>query len=66
MDDVDAALCGHTHIAADETIYGVRVINPGALRYARDGATRYAILDVGTDVYVAHVEYKKGTFILNS
>ena len=60
MNGAEIALCGHTHVAVDEMIHGVRVINPGSLRYARDGAKRYAILDVDDDIYVAFIEYKKG------
>lgn len=36
---------GHTHIAADEMVDGVRLINPGSLWRSRDGrAPSYAVL----------------------
>ena len=60
MNNAEIALCGHTHVAADEMIHGVRVINPGALRYWRDGFPRYAILSIGNDVDVEFIEYEKG------
>ena len=56
VNGADVALCGHTHVAADETIHGVRVINPGALRYWRDKSPGYAILSVSDDVDVEFIE----------
>lgn len=32
------ACTGHTHVYMDETVDGVRVINPGSLYYNRDGS----------------------------
>ncbi len=41
----DIVCYGHTHIAADDNIHGVRLINPGSLRYSRDGRNpSYAVL----------------------
>ena len=47
----DVVLFGHTHVAFDEEKDGVRLINPGALRYPRDGEPSYAIIDIaGKDI----------------
>ena len=41
---------GHTHVAKDETIDGVRLINPGSLWRSRDGrAPSYAILTLNEE-----------------
>ena len=61
MNGAEIALCGHTHVATDEMIHGVRVINPGALRYWRDGAPGYAILTIDKDIEVEFIEYEKGS-----
>lgn len=38
---------GHTHIYADVTLNGVRVMNPGSLLHCRDGRGRtYAIFEI--------------------
>lgn len=50
--DVDYILHGHTHVARDESINGVRVINPGALFRARPKSV--ATLDTATDELVFH------------
>lgn len=45
MNGADMVLFGHTHIALDEERDGVRLINPGALNYPRDGSASYAVID---------------------
>lgn len=46
----DIVCYGHTHIAADETVDGVRLINPGSLWRSRDGrAPSYAIIYLQED-----------------
>ena len=45
----DVVLFGHTHRAHDEEREGVRLINPGALRYPRGGGPSYAVLDLSED-----------------
>lgn len=45
--DCDLVFYGHTHIAADETVNGVRIINPGSLWRSRDGrGPSYAIVTI--------------------
>ena len=61
MNGAEIVLCGHTHVAVDEMIHGVRVINPGALRYWRDESPSYAILSICDDVDVEFIEYEKGS-----
>ena len=41
-------LYGHTHIAESTYRDGVYLINPGALRAARDGKEGYAIVDINS------------------
>lgn len=41
-----ALLHGHTHVARDEVIDGVRWLNPGAISRPRDGAASFAWLTV--------------------
>ena len=38
--DIDVVVHGHTHIPRDETIGGVRYINPGSAVYPRGNSTR--------------------------
>ncbi|MCH8149967.1 MAG: YfcE family phosphodiesterase [Planctomycetes bacterium] len=45
--DVDYILHGHSHVARDETLNGIRIINPGALHRARPKTV--ATLDTSTD-----------------
>lgn len=45
----DIALFGHTHIKCDETADGVRMINPGAVTYERDGSESYAVLEISEE-----------------
>lgn len=43
----DLVFYGHTHVAKDEMIDGIRLINPGSLRYSRDGRKpSYAIVTI--------------------
>ncbi len=50
--DVDYLLHGHTHVARDERIAGVRIINPGALHRAHPKSV--ATLDTQTDTLTFH------------
>lgn len=46
----DIVCYGHTHVANDETVDGVRLINPGSLWRSRDGrGPSYAILTIDGD-----------------
>ena len=45
--DVDYILHGHSHVARDESLNGVRIINPGALHRARPKTV--ATLETSTD-----------------
>lgn len=43
---------GHTHVFFDEVVDGVRLLNPGSLRYNRDGSKPcYAVVSVDDDNY---------------
>lgn len=43
----DIVCYGHTHVAADDTVDGVRLINPGSIWRSRDGREpSYAIMDL--------------------
>lgn len=54
--DCDIVFYGHTHIAADDEVNGVRLINPGSLWRSRDGrGPSYAIVDL--DSYHVDVEF---------
>ena len=48
-ENCDIALFGHTHIKCDETADGVRMINPGAVTYERDGSESYAVLEISEE-----------------
>lgn len=50
--DVDYFLHGHTHVARDEKLNGIRVINPGALH--RAARKTVAALDTETDQLTFH------------
>lgn len=39
-------LCGHTHRREDIEVEGIRIINPGSIKYPRDGQEGYAIIDI--------------------
>jgi len=44
--DASIALYGHTHIAADEEIKGIRCINPGSMMLRTNGERSYALIEV--------------------
>ncbi len=48
-------LYGHTHIQREEYNDGIYVINPGALRGAREGREGYAIIDVSNQGIVTNL-----------
>lgn len=53
MNDCSIALYGHTHIYLDETMDGIRVINPSSATRSKDGQNSYVIIyldDKGIDV----------------
>ena len=41
-------LCGHTHIKLDETIDGIRCLNPGSVSIPKDGTNSCLIYDNGS------------------
>lgn len=45
----DVILYGHTHTADDRTLDGVRLINPGAIRYPRGAGASYCVIDVDSE-----------------
>ncbi len=45
----DVVLFGHTHVALNETRAGMLFVNPGAMRFSRDGGASYAVLDISED-----------------
>lgn len=46
----DIVCYGHTHVAADETVDGIRLINPGSLWRSRDGrGPSYALINIEGD-----------------
>ncbi|MEG0823881.1 MAG: metallophosphoesterase family protein [Erysipelotrichaceae bacterium] len=46
----DVVFYGHTHVSNDETIEGIRLINPGSLWRSRDGkAPSYALVEIETN-----------------
>ena len=49
----DLVFFGHTHVACDEMVNGVRLINPGSLYYSRDGREiSYCILNIEDEISV--------------
>ena len=50
----DILLFGHAHVFCDETVNGVRIINPGAVTNAKDGIRSYAELLIENDNVVVH------------
>ena len=64
--DCDIFFYGHTHIAADEMINGVRLINPGSLWRSRDGRDpSYAVVTLDeeqVDVEFIFLPQKKRKF----
>ena len=62
-DDVQMVIYGHTHIPRDETLGGMRYLNPGSARLPRRGSVRScAILEVEDglilDAYFVNLEQK--------
>lgn len=56
----DTVFFGHTHVAFDEVVDGVRLINPGSLYYSRDcRPISYCVIEVNNDL---HVEFKFAPF----
>ena len=54
----DIVCYGHTHIAADETVDGIRLINPGSLWRSRDGrGPSYALLNIDGDTVDVQFEF---------
>lgn len=54
----DIVCYGHTHVAARDVQDGILLINPGSLRYSRDGKNpSYAILTIDEGVSV-HFEFE--------
>ena len=48
--DCSIVLYGHTHVPSDNTVDGVRLLNPGSLYYNRDGSELgYLILNISKD-----------------
>ena len=43
-------LVGHTHIKDDKVAEGIRIVNPGAIVYPRDGSKSYAIININNKV----------------
>ena len=51
----DTVFFGHTHVAIDEIVDGVRLINPGSLYYSRDGRPlSYCVITIDKDMKVEH------------
>ena len=50
------ALYGHTHISADETIDGVRCVNPGSVGYPYNKYGYVELTDVGGNLSVRFIE----------
>ena len=49
----DMVFFGHTHIAFDQVVDGVRLINPGSLFYSRDGKEiSYCVITIQDDIQV--------------
>lgn len=56
----DTVFFGHTHVACDKVVNGIRLINPGSLYYSRDGRPiSYCIITVDNDM---QVEFKFAPF----
>ena len=64
--DCDIVCYGHTHVAADDVVHGIRLINPGSLWRSRDGrGPSYAILTLQeeqVDVEFIFLPQKKSKF----
>lgn len=54
----DIVLYGHTHIPADDTVDGIRLLNPGSLYVNRDmSSLSYLILDINENNYKVIKKY---------
>ncbi len=54
----DIVCFGHTHRYADKTVEGVRLLNPGSLKYNRDrSATGYMIIRIHGDDITSERKY---------
>lgn len=59
-EECDTVFFGHTHVACDTIVDGVRLINPGSLYYARDmRPISYCVINVDDDL---HVEFRFAPF----
>ncbi len=60
QEECDMVFYGHTHVAKDTMVEGIRLINPGSLYYSRDGRPiSYCIVTIDQDI---HVEFKFAPF----
>ena len=51
--ECDTVFFGHTHVATDTIVDGVRLINPGSLYYSRDGRPiSYCIITIDEEMKV--------------
>ena len=51
----DTVFFGHTHVAMDQIVDGVRLINPGSLYYSRDGRpASFCVITVDDEMNVEH------------
>lgn len=49
----DTVFYGHTHVASDKVVNGVRLINPGSLYYSRDGRPiSYCVITIEDEMIV--------------
>ncbi len=46
QNNVDIALYGHTHIQKENTVNGVRLVNPGSIGGKGDGRLKYALIHI--------------------
>ena len=54
-EECDTVFFGHTHVAMDEIVNGVRLINPGSLYYNRDGRpVSYCVITVDKEMIDEH------------
>lgn len=58
--DCDVVCFGHTHIPYDNTIHGIRLLNPGSIWHNRDGSKpSYMLLELdGKDIHVQLMRWK--------
>ncbi|MGN1343660.1 MAG: metallophosphoesterase family protein [Traorella sp.] len=51
--ECDTVFYGHSHVAKDEIVDGVRLINPGSLYYSRDGRpVSYCVIRIDSEMNV--------------